>query len=57
MGAYTLTSASYKKDFNRGILLVAHIRSHIKEGNKAKHQGNITTFGDVVKLGICAARI
>jgi len=37
MGAYTLTSAGYKKDFNKGVLPVAHIRGHIEEGNKVKH--------------------
>jgi len=37
MGAYTLTSASCKKDFNKGMLLVAYMRGHIKEGNKVKH--------------------
>ena len=34
MGVYTLISASYKKDFNKGVLLVAYIRTHIKEGNE-----------------------
>jgi hypothetical protein len=31
-------SAGYKKDFNKGILPVAHIWSHIKKGNRVKHQ-------------------
>jgi len=38
IGAYTLTSAGCKKDFNKGVLPVAYMRSHIKEGNKVKHQ-------------------
>jgi hypothetical protein len=38
MGVYTLISASYKRDFNKGVLLVAYIRTHIKEGNEVKHQ-------------------
>jgi len=33
-----LTSAGYKKDFNKGILLITHIWSHIKEDNGVKHQ-------------------
>jgi hypothetical protein len=33
-----LTSASYKKDFNKGVLLVTYMRSHIKEGSKVKYQ-------------------
>ena len=37
MGAYTLTSAGYKKDFNKGVLPVAHIWSHIEEGSGVKH--------------------
>jgi len=37
MGAYTLTGASYKKDFNKGVLPVAYIWSHIKEGSGVKH--------------------
>jgi len=37
MGVYTLTSASCKKNFNKGVLLVAHIWSHIEEGSEVKH--------------------
>lgn len=37
MGAYTLTSAGYKKDFNKGVLPVAYIWSYIKEGTEVKH--------------------
>ena len=37
MGIYTLTSAGCKKDFNKDILLVAYIWSHIKEGSGVKH--------------------
>ena len=38
MGVYTLTGVGCKKDFNEGVLPVAHIWSHIKEGNGVKHQ-------------------
>ena len=37
-GAYTLTSAGCKKDFNKGMLPVAHIWSYMEEGNGVKHQ-------------------
>jgi hypothetical protein len=37
VGAYTLTSAGYKKYF-KGILLITHIWSNIKEDNGVKHQ-------------------
>ena len=37
MGAYTLASAGCKKDFNKGVLPVAYMRSYIKEGNGVKH--------------------
>jgi hypothetical protein len=33
MGAYRLTGASCKKDFNKGVLLVAYIWSRVKEGD------------------------
>jgi hypothetical protein len=36
--AYTLTGAGCKKDFNKGVLLVVHMWSHIKKGNRVKHQ-------------------
>jgi len=37
-GAYALTSAGCKKDFNKGVLPVTYIWSHIEEGNGVKHQ-------------------
>ena len=37
-GAYTHTGAGYKKDFNKCVLPITHIWSHIKEGNGVKHQ-------------------
>jgi len=37
-GAYTFTGAGCKKDFNKGVLPVAHMWSHIKKGNGVKQQ-------------------
>ena len=36
-GAYTLTGAGCKKGFNKGVLPVTYIWSHIKEGDGVKH--------------------
>jgi hypothetical protein len=36
--ARTSTGSAGYKDFNKGILSVAHIWSHIKKGNRVKHQ-------------------
>ena len=36
-GIYMFTSASCKKDFNKGVLPVAYIWSHIKRSNRIKH--------------------
>jgi len=33
-----LTGAGCKKDFNKGVLPVTYIWSHIEEGNEVKHQ-------------------
>jgi len=38
VSVYTLTGASCKKDFNKGVLLVAYMWSHNKKGNRVKHQ-------------------
>jgi len=38
VGIYTLTGAGYKKDFNKGVLLVTYIWSYIKKGNRVKYQ-------------------
>jgi hypothetical protein len=45
-GAYRLTSAGCKKVFNKGVLPVAHIWSHIKEGDRKtlRSRGNITVW-------------
>jgi hypothetical protein len=45
-GAYRLTGAGCKKDFNKGVLLVAHIWSHIKEGDgkTPRSRGDITVW-------------
>ena len=37
MGVYTLTGAGCKKDFNKGMLPVVHMRGYIEESNKVKH--------------------
>jgi len=37
MGAYTLASTGCQKDFNEGVLPVAHIWNHIEEGSGVKH--------------------
>ena len=48
MGAYALTGTGCKKDFNKGVLLVAHIWSYTEENDGAKIRRSridITTFG------------
>ena len=37
IGVYIFTSTSYKKDFNKGILLIVYIWSYIEERNGVKH--------------------
>ena len=55
-GAYRLTGAGCKKDFNKGVLPVAHIWSHIKEGDGVKHQDLevISQFGEGEKFRIAS---
>ena len=55
-GAYRLTGAGCKKDFNKGVLPVAHIWSHIKEGDRVKHQDLevISQFGEGEEFSIAS---
>ena len=36
-GVYTLIGTGGKKDFNKGVLLVTYIQSHIKKGDVVKY--------------------
>jgi len=56
MSAYRLTGAGCKKDFNKGMLPVTYIWSHIKEGDGVKHQylEVISQFGEGGKFRIAS---